>query len=167
VKSLVEKLDGVETVLDADGKKACGLDHPRSGELVAVSKPDRWFSYYYWLDEERAPDYARTVDIHRKPGYDPVELFIDPAIRWPKLAVGSRLAKRALGMRTLLDVISPSDTPLVRGSHGRLIDAPQQGPLVISSRPEFLPADELAATDFKALILNQIFGPDQVPGTNR
>jgi hypothetical protein len=70
-------------------------------------------------------------------------------------------------MRTLLDVISPSDTPLVRGSHGRLIDAPQQGPLVISSRPEFLPADELAATDFKALILNQIFGPDQVPGTNR
>ena len=158
VKALVEKLDGVETVLDADGKRARGLDHPRSGELVAVSRPDRWFSYYYWLDEDRAPDYARTVDIHRKPGYDPVELFIDPAIRWPKLAVGSRLAKRALGMRTLLDVISPSDTPLVRGSHGRLTDTDHQGPLVITSRPEFLPEGEMAATDFKALILNQIFG---------
>ncbi|MGH6917879.1 MAG: alkaline phosphatase family protein, partial [Geminicoccaceae bacterium] len=116
VKALLEGLDGVEVVLDEEGKRAHGLDHPRSGELVAIAEADRWFSYYYWLDDERAPDFARTVDIHRKPGYDPVELFVDPAIRMPTLAIGWRLAKRKLGMRTLLDVISPKDTQLVRGS---------------------------------------------------
>ena len=84
-----------------------------------ICKADRWFSYYYWLDDARAPDFARTVDIHRKPGYDPVELFIDPEIAAPMLAVGWRLAKRKLGFRTLLDVISLDDTRLVKGSHGR------------------------------------------------
>ncbi len=103
----------MDLVLDEEGKRDHGLDHPRSGELVAVARPDRWFSYYYWLDDERAPDFARTVDIHRKPGYDPVELFLDPAIRWPGLAVGWRLGKRMLGMRSLLDVISLMDTGLV------------------------------------------------------
>jgi len=68
-RSILEQLDGVEHVLDEAGKKAWGLDHERSGELVAISTADRWFSYYYWLDDARAPDYARTVDIHRKPGY--------------------------------------------------------------------------------------------------
>jgi predicted AlkP superfamily pyrophosphatase or phosphodiesterase len=106
VRALLERLDGVEQVLDADGKRAAGLDHPRSGELVAISRADRWFSYYYWLDDRLAPDFARTVDIHRKPGYDPVELFVDPEIRLPMLATGWRLAKRKLGLRTLLDVIS-------------------------------------------------------------
>jgi hypothetical protein len=66
----------------------CGLDHPRSGELVAISRADSWFTYYYFLDEARAPDFARTVDIHRKPGYDPVELFIDPQLRAPKARIG-------------------------------------------------------------------------------
>ena len=89
----------MESVSDDEGKRATGLDHPRSGELVAMAKADRWFSYYYWLDDARAPDFARTVDIHRKPGYDPVELFLDPAIRLPKLAAGWRLAKRKLGFR--------------------------------------------------------------------
>ena len=81
------------------------IDHPRSGELVAIARPDAWFTYYYWLDDERAPDFARTVEIHRKPGYDPVELFLDPAIRMPALTVGWKLARRKLGFRTLLDVI--------------------------------------------------------------
>ena len=63
VKALVEALDGVEKVLDADGKRSAGLDHPRSGELVAVSKADRWFSYYYWLDDDRAPDFAHAPSI--------------------------------------------------------------------------------------------------------
>ena len=71
VRTLVGSLDGVETVLDREGKRSAGLDHPRAGELVAISRADRWFSYYYWLDDERAPDFARTVDIHRKPGYGP------------------------------------------------------------------------------------------------
>jgi predicted AlkP superfamily pyrophosphatase or phosphodiesterase len=158
VRELIAGLDGVEAVLDEDGKREAGIDHPRAGELVAVSAADRWFSYYYWLDDAQAPDYARTVDIHRKPGYDPVELFIDPAIRAPLLAVGSRLAKRKLGMRTLLDVISLKDTQLVKGSHGRPTDDPQDGPLVISSRPDLMPAESLHATDFKRLVLEHVFG---------
>lgn len=158
VKSLLESLDGVEVVLDADGKRENGLDHERSGELVAVSRADRWFSYYYWLDDDHAPDFARLVEIHRKPGYDPVELFVDPAIRNPKLAVGWRLAKRAIGMRSLLDVISLKDVKLVKGSHGRLTDDPNDGPLVMSSRGDLLPEGAVAATDFKELVLEHVFG---------
>jgi predicted AlkP superfamily pyrophosphatase or phosphodiesterase len=156
VKSLVEALPGVETVLDADGKRATGLDHPRAGELVAVARPDRWFTYYYWRDEDAAPDFARTVDIHRKPGYDPVELFMDPTLRVPPLSVGWRLAKKALGFRYLMDVI-PLDASLVKGSHGRLPDRPEAGPLVISSEAGLLPAGPVAATDIKDLILRHLF----------
>jgi predicted AlkP superfamily pyrophosphatase or phosphodiesterase len=158
VKALLEGLDGVEQVLDEEGKRACGLDHPRSGELIAISQPDRWFSYYYWLDDARAPDFARTVDIHRKPGYDPVELFVDPAIRLPPLALGWRLLKRKLGQRTLLDVISLKDTQLVKGSHGRITDDPDHGPLVISSAPDLLPEGAVDAQDFKQLVLDHVFG---------
>ena len=157
VRSLLEKLEGVERVLDEAGKREMGLEHERSGELVAISKADRWFSYYYWLDDRLAPDFARTVDIHRKPGYDPVELFVDPEIRLPMLATGWRLAKRKLGLRTLLDVISLKDTALVKGSHGRLADDPAHGPLVISSRPDLLPGGAVAATAFKTLVLQHLF----------
>jgi predicted AlkP superfamily pyrophosphatase or phosphodiesterase len=158
VRALLEGAEGIEQVLDEEGKRAIGLDHPRSGELVALARPDRWFSYYYWLDDARAPDFARTVDIHRKPGYDPVELFVDPAIRLPPLAIGWRLLKRKLGARTLLDVISLKDTGLVKGSHGRLIDDPDHGPLLISSAPELLPEGPVAATAFKRLVLEHVFG---------
>jgi predicted AlkP superfamily pyrophosphatase or phosphodiesterase len=157
VRAVLEKLDGVERVLDEDGKRAMGLDHERSGELVAISKADRWFSYYYWLEDRVAPDFARTVDIHRKPGYDPVELFFDPAIALPKLASAWRLGKRMLGQRVLMDVISLKDTALVKGSHGRLTDDPQHGPLVISSRAGLLPAGALEATGFKQLVLDHLF----------
>jgi predicted AlkP superfamily pyrophosphatase or phosphodiesterase len=157
VRALLEKLDGVEQVLDEAGKKAFGLDHQRSGELVAISKADRWFSYYYWFEDRRAPDFARTVDIHRKPGYDPVELFFDPAIALPKLSSAWRLAKRKLGLRTLMDVISLKDTRLVKGSHGRLTDDPAHGPLVISSRPGLLPAGAVEASAFKQLVLAHLF----------
>lgn len=157
VKVLIERIDGVERVLDTVGKQQNGLDHERSGELVAVSEANRWFSYYFWLDDSRAPDFARTVEIHRKAGYDPVELFVDPQIRNPKLAIGWRLAKRAIGMRSLLDVISLSDTKLVKGSHGRLTDDDADGPLVITTRPDLLPEGPVAATGFKDLILNHIF----------
>jgi len=157
VKALIEGLEGVEAVWDDAAKRANGLDHPRSGELVAIARPDRWFSYYYWRDEERAPDFARTVDIHRKPGYDPVELFFDPAYRFPNLAAGWRLAVRKLGFRRLLDVISLKDTQLVRGAHGRLTDDPGEGPLVIGSEPELMPPGPVHATDFKALTLDHVF----------
>jgi len=121
-------------VLDADGKREYALDHERSGELVALSRADRWFTYYYWLDDARAPDFARTVDIHRKPGYDPCELFLDPALSFPKLRVALRLAQKALGMRYLMDVI-PLDASLVRGSHGRLPDDARDGPVFLASVP--------------------------------
>jgi predicted AlkP superfamily pyrophosphatase or phosphodiesterase len=155
VQRLLAGLDGVERVLDAEGKRAAGLDHPRSGELVAVSNADRWFSYYFWLDDARAPDYARTVDIHRKPGYDPVELFVDPTLWLPQVKVGWTLAKKAAGFRYLMDVI-PLDTTLVRGSHGRVTDDPNAGPLFASSEPGLVPPT-VAATDVKHLVLAHLF----------
>jgi hypothetical protein len=154
VRRLLEVTPGIERVLDDKGE--IGLDHPRSGELVAISEPDRWFSYYYWTDDERAPDFARTVDIHRKPGYDPVELFLDPAIRAPMLKVGLKVARSKLGMRTLMDVI-PLDASLVRGSHGRITDDPRQGPVLLSSEPDLVPA-EVTATSVKSLVLRHVFG---------
>jgi predicted AlkP superfamily pyrophosphatase or phosphodiesterase len=156
VKSLIETLPGVERVLDATTKPEFGLDHPRSGELVALAQADGWFTYYYWLDDAKAPDYARTVDIHRKPGYDPVELFLDPSIRIPPLSIGWRLGKRALGMRTLMDVI-PLDATLVKGSHGRPVDDAAAGPLLIGSDAALLPPGTLAATEIKPLILRHLF----------
>jgi predicted AlkP superfamily pyrophosphatase or phosphodiesterase len=157
VRRLVAGLDGVATVLDDEGKRAAGLDHPRSGELVAVSAADRWFSYYFWLDDDRAPDYARTVDIHRKPGYDPVELFLDPTLWVPQVKVGWALAKKTLGFRYLMDVI-PLDARLVQGSHGRPTDAPSAGPLFMTSAPDRLPTDRaLHTTDVKELVLRHVF----------
>jgi hypothetical protein len=155
VQTLIARLPGVEWVLDAEGKRGVGLDHPRSGDLVAITAADRWFTYYYWLDDARAPEWARTVDIHRKPGYDPVELFVDPAIRVPAVHVGMRLLQKAVGMRYLLDVI-PLDASLVKGSHGRLTDAPGLGPLVMTNEPDLL-GDEVHATDVKALVLRHVF----------
>jgi hypothetical protein len=149
-------LEGVERVLDQGGKRELGLDHPRSGELVLISRADRWFSYYFWLDDARAPDYARTVDIHAKPGYDPVELFLDPKLSAPKLTVGRKLLARKLGFRNLLDVIS-LDATLVKGSHGRVTDREEQGPLLMSSMPELLPEGAVPATAVKKLILRHVF----------
>lgn len=156
VRKIVSGLPGVECVLDRAEQRAFGLDHPRSGELVALARKDAWFTYYYWLDDRNAPDFARLVEIHRKPGYDPVELFLDPAIRAPKLAIGWRLAKRALGLRTLMDVI-PLDAGLVKGSHGRLTDDPGSGPLLISSEPRLLPEGPVSATGVKDIILAHVF----------
>jgi predicted AlkP superfamily pyrophosphatase or phosphodiesterase len=157
VRALLQNIDGISEVWGEEEKRAHGLDHTRSGELVAIAAPDAWFTYYYWLDDRRAPDFARTVEIHRKPGYDPVELFIDPAIRLPKLAVGWRLLKRMLGMRAVMDVI-PLDASLVRGSHGRADTPEARGPLVISSEAALLPDGIVNATDVKQLMLDHMFG---------
>lgn len=161
VKSLLEKVPGIESVLDEAGKRAMGLDHERSGELVAFSRRDKWFTYYYWLDDARAPDFARTVDIHRKPGYDPAELFVDPKIRIPPVKVAWILAKKKLGFRYLMDVI-PLDARLVKGSHGRIPDTLEGGPVLISSWKGALQSAAIGATEVKAVILDHLF---QVPGT--
>ncbi len=161
VRAVLEKTDGIASVLDDAGKRQHGLDHPRSGELVALSAPDRWFSYYWWEDDAKAPDYARTVDIHRKPGYDPMELFLDPALPAPKLRIAMRLLQRRVGQRALLDVTPLRDTSLVKGSHGLPTPDPLDGPLVISDIPSLLPeaGAAVAATDFKDLVLRHVFDP--------
>jgi predicted AlkP superfamily pyrophosphatase or phosphodiesterase len=156
VRSLLENVPGIDRVLGEEEKRAEHLDHPRAGELVAVAAHDAWFTYYFWLDDARAPDYARTVDIHRKPGYDPVELFVDPELRAPALRVALRLAQKKLGMRYLLDVI-PLDASLVRGSHGRAPSDPRDGAVVFSSDPTLLPAGDLASTDVRSIILRHVF----------
>jgi predicted AlkP superfamily pyrophosphatase or phosphodiesterase len=158
VRSLLESIPGVERVLDEDGKREFHLDHPRSGDFVLIADSHSWFSYYYWLDDRRAPDFARTVDIHRKPGYDPVELFLDPAIRVPKLKIGRTLLKKALGFRYLMDVI-PLDGSLVKGSHGRVTDSPEAGPLFLTSRVDLLPSETINADDICRLILDHVFKP--------
>jgi predicted AlkP superfamily pyrophosphatase or phosphodiesterase len=162
VARLLRSLPGVEQVLDEDGKRQCGLDHPRSGELVAIADASSWFTYYHFLDDDRAPDYARTVDIHRKPGYDPVELFIDPQLKAAKLRIAARLAQKVLGMRYLMDVIS-LDATLVRGSHGRPTDRPEDGPLFITTAPDLLGAGPVAATDVKNLLLDHVFSSSSSP----
>lgn len=155
VKKLLESIHGIERVLDDAGKRELGIDHARAGELVAIARPNKWFTYYYWLDDARAPDFARTVDIHRKPGYDPVELFVDPTLRVPQLKVGFRLAQKVLGFRYLMDVI-PLDATLVKGSHGRLTDKPEQGPLIMSTEAKLLP-ERVRATDVKQVVLDHLF----------
>jgi predicted AlkP superfamily pyrophosphatase or phosphodiesterase len=109
----------VSQVLVGEGRAEAGLNHARSGEVVLVAKPDAWFTYYWWLDDALAPPFARTVDIHRKPGYDPGELFVD-----------------ASGQ-------TPLDATLVRGSHGSLeLEASREGVFVSSD-----PADWFAGRD--------------------
>ena len=155
VRQLLASLDGVEQVLDREALADVGLDHERSGDLVAVSARDRWFDYYYWLDDAKAPDFARTVDIHQKPGYDPLELFLDPGRKLIKARVALKVLRKKLGFRYLMDVI-PLDTSLVRGSHGRLPDDPMDGPVLISSSRAGN-TDRLRMTDVADLILETIF----------
>jgi predicted AlkP superfamily pyrophosphatase or phosphodiesterase len=152
IAAFVQSLEGVDDVLDVDGMRAFGIDHARAGDHVAIAKPRTWFTYYYWLDEARAPDFARTIDIDRKPGYDPVELFLDPELRAPNLRLSARLAQQALGFRALLDVV-PLDANLVRGSHGRLPEHVDDGPVLISSHPELIADGPLRATDVRSLML--------------
>ncbi len=155
VRGLLERTPGVERVLGPDDKPAFGIDHPRAGDLVAIAAPGSWFTYYFWEDDRRAPDFARTVEIHRKPGYDPVELFLDPAIRIPAMTVGWKLLKRAAGLRSLLDVI-PLDASLVRGSHGRQTGWHEEGPVLISRHKNLVSSSKIASVDVHDHILRHL-----------
>jgi predicted AlkP superfamily pyrophosphatase or phosphodiesterase len=163
VASVISALPGVDVVGRAE---ELALNHPRSGDLVALATENAWFTYYYWREDAAAPDYARTVEIHRKPGYDPVELFLDPGLRAPKLAIGWRLAKRALGLRTLMDVI-PLDATLVKGSHGRHATKEPDGAVFVTSEPTLLPDGPIEATQVKSLILDHIFSDTTASGIVR
>ncbi len=152
VKKILEKTPGIAYVLDQE-KKTFHLDHSRSGELIAVASPDHWFTYYYWLQDSRAPDFARTVDIHRKPGYDPVEMFFDPKKKLLMPRIIWKLLMKKLGFRTLMNFI-PLDASLVKGSHGQVDLDDHDKPIFITSMPLHHP---LKPTEIHDLILSQVF----------
>jgi predicted AlkP superfamily pyrophosphatase or phosphodiesterase len=134
VRDVLLGLKGVARVFEGDEREEIQLRHERSGELIALADADAWFAYPFWLDDSQAPDYARTVDIHRKPGFDPCELFFDPRLTWPKGRALWRLVQKKLGFRTLFDVV-PLDTSLVRGSHGLPAADAADRPLLIGEGP--------------------------------
>ncbi len=132
VAATLRRVPGIDEVLDREAQARYGLDHERSGELVVVAEPGAWFTYYFWLDDDRAPEYARGVDIHRKPGYDPAELFFNPEDKFAKAKAGLNLAKKKLGIRYAMNIV-PLDPTCVRGTHGRLPDSAANTPLILSS----------------------------------
>jgi len=160
VRQLVESTPGVAEVMNREEQAKYGLDHERSGELVALAEPNAWFTYYFWLDDDRAPDYARTVDIHRKPGYDPVELFFNPDLPFPKLYAAYKVLRKKLGFRYLMDV-TPLDATLVKGAHG-IRTAPEAGPLFITQNTDMLQSGHIDATDVYGLLLRHLGVEDPV-----
>ncbi|MET8160133.1 nucleotide pyrophosphatase/phosphodiesterase family protein [Sphaerisporangium sp. NPDC005289] len=154
VAKLCASLPGVAEVLDEEGKRAHGLDHSRSGELVLLAEPDAWFTYYYWLDDARAPDFARLVEIHRKPGYDPAELFFDPQdVLGAKRRAGVALLRKKVGMRYMMNVVGlDAGARAVRGSHGLLPRDAADAPVLLCSDPS-VTAERFEATDVKDLLL--------------
>jgi predicted AlkP superfamily pyrophosphatase or phosphodiesterase len=149
-RAALASADGVASVVVGDARAQIGLDHPRSGEIVLLSSPERWFAHDWWTNDADAPDYQRTVDIHRKPGYDPRELFMTSPAR-----AAAKLAARKLGFRALLDVV-PLDASLVRGSHGLLPPSPDAGPLLLSDDARVAPRNP-SQLDVKAYLLRRLF----------
>lgn len=126
VRTLLGKVPGIELVLNKEEQREHHINHERSGDLVLMADKDSWFTYYFWLDDAKAPDYARCVDIHKKPGYDPVEMFMNS-----KLRAGYKLLRKKAGFRYVMDVI-PLDATLIKGSHGRTGVEPEYKPVLIS-----------------------------------
>jgi len=144
-------LPGIDLLLGGAGRADAGLGHERAGDLVLVAEPDAWFTYYYWLDDARAPDFARQVEIHRKPGYDPAELFMDPDDRLVKARAGTALVRKKIGMRYVMRVV-PLDPSPVRGTHGRLPADTADAPVLLCS-DRSVARDRVAATDVRDLLL--------------
>lgn len=146
-------LDGIERVYAGAERREIGLDHPRAGELVALAAPDAWFAYEYWLDEAARPDFARCVEIHKKPGYDPRELFFDP--RGGKGRAMRALARKILGLRYLMDPV-PLDASLVQGSHGRPPARAEDGAILIA--PKAWAREAWAMTDLAPAVIRHCIG---------
>jgi predicted AlkP superfamily pyrophosphatase or phosphodiesterase len=128
VKQILQQVNGVEVVLDRSQQSGYHIDHERSGDFVLMADEKSWFTYYFWVDDKKAPDYARSVDIHKKPGYDPVEMFMKS-----KLRAAYKLARKKTGFRYVMDVI-PLDATLIKGSHGRIGNNPRFYPLLITDQ---------------------------------
>ncbi|MFM2096776.1 MAG: hypothetical protein RIS70_3900 [Planctomycetota bacterium] len=155
VRELIARTSGVARVYDSSTAAEIHLNHPRAGELIALSEPDAWFTYYYWLDEASRPDFAPTVDIHRKPGYDPAELLLDPQLPFPKLKIAWKLLQKKLGFRYLMDVIS-TNGQAVRGSHGLAAASPEDAPVFISTRSDLITESAISPTFVKQLLLKHL-----------
>lgn len=149
VRSIVENVSGVELVLDREQQQRYGVDHERAGDLVLMSDERSWFTYYFWLDDAKAPDYARAVDIHKKPGYDPLEMLMTS-----KLRAGFQLLRKKAGFRYVMDVI-PLDPSLIKGSHGRIGTAKEFHPVFIG---DGVIQKQLNATDVYGLIWGAMIG---------
>jgi predicted AlkP superfamily pyrophosphatase or phosphodiesterase len=150
VRATLAELPGVARVLAGEERAEIDLLHERSGDLIALSEPDAWFAYPFWEDDSLAPDYARTVDIHRKPGYDPCELLFDPRLLWPTGRAAWRVLQKKLGFRALIDVV-PLDAGLIRGSHGLPALDAQDGPLWITDSPNETTAVPMSALQSEIL----------------
>lgn len=132
VKNLLQQIDGVAEVLSGSEIEKEHLQHERCGDLVVIADKDSWFTYYFWLDDAKAPDYARMVDIHKKPGYDPVEMLTNPKDRLVTVKVLWKLIKKKLGFRTVMNII-PIDASLIKGSHGRIPEDIKDYPMLITN----------------------------------
>lgn len=153
IKETLSKTTGIELVLDKEGQKEYHIDHERSGDLVVVADEKSWFTYYYWEDDQKAPDFARNVDIHNKPGYDPVEMFLDPKKKFIIPRIILKLIGKKLGFRTMMDVI-PLDASLIKGSHGRVNLQDEDKAVFIGNHGR---QDSISPTEIHDLILNKIF----------
>ena len=150
VKQLLQTQPGIEIILDKDLQKQYNIDHERSGDLILMADKNSWFTYYFWLDDTKAPDYARCVDIHKKPGYDPVEMFMTS-----KLRAGYKLLRKKLGFRYVMDVI-PLDATLIKGSHGSINNGRQYSPVLITEKK--LERSNINATEVHEVIWNTLNG---------
>ena len=150
VRGMVEKIPGVELVLNRAEQKKYHIGHERTGDLVLVADQKSWFCYYFWLDDAKAPDYARAVDIHKKPGYDPVEMFMTSKAR-----AGYKLLRKMAGFRYVMDVI-PLDATLIKGSHGCVTTPPDFHPVIITDNE--LPAQNISAVDVHDVIWQHLNG---------
>lgn len=155
VKALLETVSGVEKVLTGEELEKANLKHERCGDLVVVADADSWFTYYFWLDDAKAPDYARMVDIHKKPGYDPVEMLTNPKDKLVMAKVVAKLLKKKMGFRTVMNII-PLDATLVKGSHGRIPEDKADYPILITDQINSSFKDDIEATDVYTILKEHV-----------
>ncbi|TDQ31017.1 putative AlkP superfamily pyrophosphatase or phosphodiesterase [Zeaxanthinibacter enoshimensis] len=153
----LSRIPGVKKVLTGEDLKAYHLQHERCGDIVLLAGADSWFTYYFWTDDAKAPDYARMVDIHKKPGYDPVEMFTDPADPMVMPKVAWKLLKKKLGFRTVLDII-PLKPELIKGSHGIVPEDKADYPIFISNNKNAKLPGSISAVEVRGLMEAHLTG---------